>query len=150
MSLIDEIQLRPAVAADRTVIRKLVFSEHLNLMDLDWRRFLLAVTVSGEVVGCIQVKNHRDGTRELASLVVKPAWRGRGLARLMIETKRAGQVPPLYLMCRSTLEALYARFGFRPLKAGEMPGYYRRIHALFQIIRFFARESENLSIMKWE
>ena len=150
MSQPDDILLRPATAADRAVIWRMVRSEHLNPMGLDWRRFLLAVRASGKVVGCVQIKPHGDGTRELASLVVDKALRGSGLARQLIETIRAGQDPPLYLMCRSSLEPLYARFGFRALSAEEMPGYYRRIYSLIHFMRFFARGSENLSIMKWE
>lgn len=150
VSLRNEIQLRRAAAADRAVIWQMVRSEHLNPLGLDWRRFLLAVSAGGDVAGCVQIKLHGGGTRELASLVVKNEWRGLGLARRLIETICAGQEPPLYLMCRSSLEPLYARFGFRSLGMEEMPGYYRRIYILFRFMRYFMRGSENLSIMVWE
>ena len=39
----------------------------------------------GEVIGCAQIKPHRDGSRELASLVVHPDYRGQGIARRMIQ-----------------------------------------------------------------
>ncbi len=53
-------------------------------MGLDWRRFLVAVTPQGEMVGCGQIKPQGD-LRMLASIAVLPAWRGRGVARRIIE-----------------------------------------------------------------
>lgn len=144
------IHIRKAAAADRSVINTMVREERLNPLGLDWQRFLLAVAPSGKVAGCVQVKLHGDGTRELASLLVKSEYRGSGLARQLIETVLAGQEPPLYLMCRSSLEPFYARFGFHSLSVEDMPGYYRRIFNFFACIKFLTRRSENLSIMRWE
>jgi len=143
------VELRPARAADRGVIWAMVLQEQLNPLGLDWRRFLLAVDQDGAVIGCVQIKAHGQ-VRELASLVVRPAWRGRGVARLLIERIRAGQAGPLYLMCRGGLQPLYALFGFRALERREMPPYFRRIHQMFGLLRFFNRRGEMLAVMKWE
>ena len=77
--------LRPAAQADDQAIRDLVHIGQINPTGLDWRRFLVAETGQGQVIGCGQVKPHRDGSRELASIVVHPAWRGQGVARAVIE-----------------------------------------------------------------
>ena len=132
------------------MIRRMVRSEHLNPFDLNWRNFLLAVTDTEEIAGCVQIRPHRDGTRELASLVVVKSARGQGLARRLIEAVRAGQSPPLYLMCESTLEPLYRKFGFRPLLPKEMPAHYRRLYQLVQLIKKLTPKSGSLSVMMWE
>ena len=153
MSTIDipaGIQFRRALAEDSRAIVQMVRGERLNPMGLDWRRFLLAAAADGTLIGCVQIKPHGDGTRELASLVVCPAYRGRGLARQLIERIRVGQEPPLYLMCRSELEPLYTRFGFLPLAKEAMPGYYRRILTVFSMARLFMHKPAGLSVMRWE
>ncbi len=146
----EGIQFRLARAEDSRAIVQMVREERINPMGLDWRRFLLAVASDGAPVGCVQIKPHGDGTRELASLVVSPAYRGRGLARQLIERIRVGQAPPLYLMCRSELEPLYTRFGFLPLAKEAMPGYYRRILTVFSVARLFMHKPAGLSVMRWE
>ncbi|MBM2843258.1 MAG: GCN5-related N-acetyltransferase, partial [Anaerolineales bacterium] len=103
MSLAEEMHLRPATAADAGAIRSLIFRVGINPRDLDWRRFLVAVDVQGKLIGCGQVKPHSDGSRELASIAVRPKWRGRGLASEIIRRLMAEGGPPLWLMCRSDL-----------------------------------------------
>ena len=107
------VTLRPATAADAAVIRSLVYAARINPTGLDWKRFVVAPGPNGEVIGCAQIKPHRDGSRELASLVVAPAWRGNGVARAIIEHLVANHPGPLYLTCRASLGPFYERFGFR-------------------------------------
>jgi amino-acid N-acetyltransferase len=128
----------------------LIFSERLNPLGINWRRFVLAVDEAGTIVGCAQVKPHGDGTRELASLVVVPSWRGRGVSRRLIETLQAAAGPPLYLTCRSGLTEFYARFGFTPLKDPEMTSYYRRLKRLVRGFIWLTRSREGLAVMLWE
>lgn len=135
--------LRPATAEDFPSIRKLVFDVRINPMGLDWRRFVLACAEStaGEctqIVGCGQVKPHKDGSWELASIAVAPEWRGHGAARAVIERLIAlhfaahpGQ--PLHLTCRSHLGPLYEKFGFRAVGESEMPPYFRNISRLARL-----------------
>ena len=144
------VELRKAERADRAAIWRLIFSERLNPLGINWRRFVLAVDEAGAIVGCAQVKPHGDGTRELASLVVVPSWRGRGVSRRLIETLQADAGPPLYLTCRSGLTEFYARFGFRPLEDQELTTYYRRLKRLVRGFIWLTRSREGLAVMLWE
>jgi amino-acid N-acetyltransferase len=142
-----DISLRPATQADDAAIKALIRSAQINPMDLDWRRFLLAVTQEGEMVGCGQVKPHSDGTRELASIAVRPAWRGRGVARLIIEQLLAESPRPLYLTCASRLGPFYEKFGFRAVSESEMTPYFRRLSRLATAFMKMAR-GQTLLVMK--
>lgn len=142
-----EIQLRPANEADASTIRLMVRGARINPFGLDWRRFVLAESKLGQVVGCAQIKPHADGSDELASLVVAPAWRGRGVARQLIEHLLAVHPGTLYLTCRADLGILYAKFGFRALNKTEMPPYFKRISRLFQLIKALGIVREDLLVM---
>ncbi|MBU2610321.1 MAG: GNAT family N-acetyltransferase [Chloroflexi bacterium] len=123
----DKFLLRPACARDAPAIRALIRSVRINPASLDWRRFIVAVAPNGELIGCGQVKPHADGTRELASLAVRPAHRQRGVAGAIIEQLLAENQPPLYLICRNGLGPFYERFGFRAVLQAEMPPYFMRL-----------------------
>jgi N-acetylglutamate synthase-like GNAT family acetyltransferase len=142
--------LRPARSTDRTAIYRMVFSEHLNPMGIDWRRFLLAVDGNGRVIGCAQVKPHGDGTRELASLVVLKLYRRMGLAGRLIKTLQAESQPPLYLTCRSSLVPLYESFGFRLLDDPDLTPYFRRLKGFVRLLLPLMRSSEGLAVMIWD
>ncbi|MBN1371913.1 MAG: GNAT family N-acetyltransferase [Anaerolineaceae bacterium] len=144
------VELRKAEQMDRAAIWRLIISERLNPLGINWRRFVLAVDEVGAIVGCAQVKPHGDGTRELASLVVVPSWRGRGVSRRLIETLQAAAGPPLYLTCRSGLTDFYTRHGFRVLQDHEMTLYYRRLKRLVRAMVWLTRSREGLAVMRWE
>ena len=128
------VQLRPATKADAPGIRALVYQAQLNPLDLDWPRFIVAVSPDGELVGCGQVKPHRDGSRELASIVVAPAFRNQGIARAIIEHLMAHHPGILFLTCRSSLGPFYERLGYRLIQQDEMPPYFRRVSRLFRLL----------------
>jgi N-acetylglutamate synthase-like GNAT family acetyltransferase len=119
--------LRPARQADAPAIRALIRAAGINPTGLAWRRFVLAVSPEGELLGCGQVKPHDDGSRELASIAVQPGFRRRGIARAVIERLLAENPPPLHLVCQEKLGPFYARFGFRAVGGEEMPPYFRRL-----------------------
>ena len=144
------IGLRQALLADDETIRKMVREARIFRFGVDWRRFLLAIDENGAIVGCIQVKPHQDGTREMASLVVVPTRQGEGIARFLIETVRGQQPRPLYLTCRGALQPLYRKFGFRSLLPGEMPPYYRKLRRFFDVLRFVLRLNETMAVMVWD
>ena len=122
------IAFRPATAADQARITAHVHAAHINPMDLKWQHFVLAVDeASGALVGTVQIKAHRDGSRELASLAVAPEWQGQGVARRLVEHMLAQNPGVLYLTCRSTLGPLYEKFGFRIVDPSEMTPYFRRL-----------------------
>jgi N-acetylglutamate synthase-like GNAT family acetyltransferase len=151
-----DFSLRPAVDADLPLIREWVRDNGINPLGLDWERFTVAETSRDQVIGCVQLKPHRDGTLELASLVVAENWRGRGVARALVEhvladhSGSANHNGSLYVMCRSGLGPLYEKFGFRELEEEEMPRYYRRITKLAGIINRFRDKDEYLMIMRQE
>lgn len=115
-------------------------------MSLDWKRFLLASTMDGKLAACGQIKPHSEGTLELASIAVHPDWRGRGLAREIIQRLINGSPRPIFLTCRSDLEPLYVKFGFRSLATSELTPYFRRIQKLANLMMF--REGFSLSVMR--
>jgi N-acetylglutamate synthase-like GNAT family acetyltransferase len=122
--------LRSAVEGDFPDIRNLIRLTGINPLGLDWRRFLVAETDGGRFIGCGQLKPHGDGSVELASIAVEEEYRGRGVARAVIERLLAYSPRPLYLMCRVDLEPLYRKFGFRPIEPADMPPYFRRIRRI--------------------
>ena len=142
--------LRPATSADFPAIRGLIRLVQINPIDLDWQRFVIAVTPEGEMIGCGQVKPHGDGSRELASIAVTPPWRKQGVARAIIEYLTANEPGTLYLTCRANLGPFYTRFGFKAIEQQEMPPYFRRISRLMKALGILHVVGERLLVMKRE
>jgi N-acetylglutamate synthase-like GNAT family acetyltransferase len=127
--------IRPATEADQATIRRLIREANLNPMSLNWPNFVVAEE-DGAVVGIGQVKSHRDGSRELASIAVVPARQGSGIGSAVIRTLLAREAGVLHLTCRRTMQGYYERFGLRRLQAADFPKYFRR---LIPIVNTFAR-----------
>jgi amino-acid N-acetyltransferase len=144
------VQLRPASETDAPGIRALVHQAQINPLDLDWPRFIVAVSPDGELVGCGQVKTHRDGSRELASIVVAPAFRNQGIARAIIERLSESHPGTLYLTCRSSLGPFYEKLGYQIIQKEEMPLYFRRISHLFRLMSRAHLVGEGLLVMRRE
>lgn len=143
--------IRPAVDDDQSDIKSLILSVRINPTRLDWRRFMVAQDGEGALIGCGQVKPHLDGSRELSSLAVVERWRGRGVARALIERLMAESNPPLWLTCRSGLIPLYKRFGFREVqKEEQQPRYFRRLRGLAEAFKMLSKAHEYLAVMVWE
>ncbi len=132
------LRIRPATAAERWALRRLIYAARLNPRDLDWRRCLVA-EVGGAIVGTIQVRRHPDGTRELASLAVRPALHGVGIGAALIDALREHEPGPLYLYCASSLANYYTRFGFLPVPARELPPSLWRMGQIARAVAAFAR-----------
>jgi N-acetylglutamate synthase-like GNAT family acetyltransferase len=132
------VTIRPAAADDQPTIRRLVREAHINPRDLNWPNFVVAED-DGAIVGVGQVKAHRDGSRELASIAVVPARQRQGIGRALIETLLTReQGAALHLTCRSELQSYYERFGFRRLERAEYPPYFARIVPMINfVMRFF-------------
>jgi N-acetylglutamate synthase-like GNAT family acetyltransferase len=146
-----DFTVRPAREEDFPAIRSLIFAVHINPTGLDWRRFLVAVSPAGEVIGCGQVKPHRDGSRELASIAVREQARGQGVGRAVIEDLvRQETARPLYLMCRAALGPFYAKFGFREIGPEEMTPYFRRISRIASLFGHQGDPQERLLVMRLE
>jgi amino-acid N-acetyltransferase len=141
--------LRQAESKDAGAIRGLVLGARINPTGLDWRRFLVAEDGGGKVIGCGQVKPVPGGVRELASIVVKPRWRGKGVARALIERLMRESGPPLWLTCTSELVSLYRRFGFEESTEQETPRYFRRLQRLAKVFGLLIGPGRYLAVMRW-
>lgn len=142
--------LRPALELESIRIKELIDIVGINPMGLDWKRFLVAVNDSGQIIGCGQIKPHGQDVREMASIAVHPEYRGQGIARAVIERLLRETPKPLYLMCISHNGAMYEKFGFRAIADEKMPRYFSRIKKLFNVTNIFRKTSEELLVMKLE
>ncbi len=144
----NKIALRPATEQDFPAIQRLIRQVHINPTALDWRRFVVAVDGSGELRGCGQLKPHGKDVVELASIAVVPSGRNQGIARAIIEHLIAKAPRPLYLTCRSGLQPLYEKWGFRVIELDEMPPYYRRLSRFANLMLGMIERDESMLVMK--
>jgi N-acetylglutamate synthase-like GNAT family acetyltransferase len=140
--------LRPARETESAQIKDLIHFVGINPMDLDWRRFVVAVNERDEMIGCGQLKPHGKDILELASLAVYPEYQGQGVGRAIIEYLLNDSPRPLYLMCESSVGPLYEKFGFRGISYEDMPRYFQRISRLARLATALARREERLLVMK--
>lgn len=140
--------LRPARESESGVIKDLIHLTRLNPMGLDWKRFVVAVNEQDQVMGIGQLKPHGAEVVELASIAVFPEYRGQRVARAIIEHLLKVSSRPLYLMCESSNEPLYAKFGFHAIPFDEMPRYFQRISKLAGLVTTLACREESLLVMK--
>ncbi len=140
--------LRQATALDDKAIHQIISFVQINPLGLDWRHFILAVDPDNKIIGTGQLKPHYDGSLELASIAVQPDWRGKGVARAMIEHLLQEHPGRLYLTCRSELGPLYQKFGFEEIQLGIMPPYFRRISRLVNLLNRLSRRSGRLLVMQ--
>lgn len=128
-SQFPELTYRPARAEDQGLIRAWIRRYGLNPLSSGWRRFtLVSRSVDGPVVAIGQIKVHDDGSRELASIAVAEAERGRGVARALIERLLADEPGEIYLTCAPRLCAFYEPFGFVEVHGARgLPTYFRII-----------------------
>jgi len=142
--------IRPAQETESAAIKELIHLVGINPMDLDWRRFIIAVDSQDHIIATGQIKPHGRDILELASVAVTPEYRGQGLARAIIEHLLKDSPRPLYLTCRSKLEPLYEKFGFQAIPYEEMPRFYQRISKLVGFIKAVGKfsEGDGLSVMK--
>jgi N-acetylglutamate synthase-like GNAT family acetyltransferase len=143
-----EYTLRCAVATDMAVIRKLISLVRINPTGLNWRRFTIAIDRQGNIIGCGQVKPHGDGSLELASIAVLPAWRGNGIARTIIDHLLQQYPGTLYLTCRSELGPMYQKFGFRVIPFAEMTPYFQRLSRIVILASKLLNQPARLLVMR--
>jgi N-acetylglutamate synthase-like GNAT family acetyltransferase len=141
--------IRKAVQKDSRAIRALIWKVQINPTGLNWRHFLVTVDEQDRVIATGQIKPHRDGTRELASIATHPDFRGQGLASAIIARLLTENPPPLYLKCAEHMGPFYLRFGFRSLDPPEMPADYARdVRFMDRLRRSVAPNIERLLVMK--
>lgn len=141
--------LRPATEADQVTVKAIIRAHRLNPLGLKWTQFIVAETAESEIVGCGQVKIHRDGSRELASIAVMEPWRNQGIATAIIHRLCAGYPPPLWLTCESRLIPFYEKLGFIEVQdVTQMPPYFRRVAHLAQLFVRVIPTDKYLAIMQ--
>jgi N-acetylglutamate synthase-like GNAT family acetyltransferase len=144
---------RPATSADQPAIKAIVRGARLNPYSLDWPRFLV-VAEGARVVGVGQVKPHRDGSRELASIAIVPERQGLGIGGDLVRALIERESGVLYLLCEQPRETFYERFGFQRIQPREMPPYFRRIYRLgttiLALLALVRRDVSRLSVMRRE
>jgi amino-acid N-acetyltransferase len=140
--------IRPARETEAAQIRDLIYQVGINPTGLDWKRFVVAVNDSDEMIGCGQLKPHGKDVLELGSIAVYPEHQGKGVARAIIEHLLKDSPRPLYLMCQSSMGPLYEKFGFHAISYDEMPRYFQRISKLAGLVTTLANREEHLLIMK--
>ena len=151
MNHVSVYTLRPATQADQPAIKDLIRTSHINPMGLNWPRFVVAVTADHTIIGCGQVKPHRDGSRELASIAVTPDWRKQGIATVIISHLLATHTPPLWLTCSSKLIPFYQKFGFIEInEPAQITPYFRRMFRLSQWLIKLMKPDRYLAVMLWE
>jgi N-acetylglutamate synthase-like GNAT family acetyltransferase len=125
--------VRRAAVTDQAAIEALVSGERLNPNGIEWPGFRVA-THGDVVVGAVQLRRHRDGSRELGSLVVSWEYRGRGIASMLIDNLLADQVGPVHLVTARSEAFRYARWGFRSIAPASAPRAVRRNFWLGQVL----------------
>ncbi len=145
---LNDIQLTPATEQDFPAVRHLIHLAKINPTGLDWHRFLVAKTNDGRIIGCGQVKPHRDGSLELASIATLPEFRRQGIASMIIHHLIDKNPGTLYLTCRSGLGGFYELFEFKVVPTEEMPPYFKRISRLASVIMKVGMAGETLLVMK--
>lgn len=122
-------EIRPARAADEHTIKSIVRAARISPFGLDWSRFLVARLTDGQaIIGVGQIKHHRDGSRELASVAVVPEYRRQGVASALIRALVEQEEQTLFLTCRRELRSFYQRFGFEMVPRSALPPFLNRIY----------------------
>ena len=141
-------EIRKAVKSDAIAIRRLIWLVGINPLGLDWHRFIVAVDHHKKMIGCAQLKQHRDGSLELASVAVRRDYRSQGIAGTMIRHLMKKQKPAVYLTCRQRLTGYYERFGFVTLQEyRDLPQYFKRVGQFSHIFAAIFKPKDGLAIM---
>jgi N-acetylglutamate synthase-like GNAT family acetyltransferase len=136
------------VETESAAIKDLIHLVGINPTGLDWKRFLVAVTPEGQIIGCGQLKPHGGDILELASIATLPEYRNQGIASAIVRVLLAQSPRPLYLMCESKMGPFYEKIGFQSLPPAEMPRYFQRIVKLVGLADLISRSGHGLLVMK--
>ncbi len=145
------IKIRPARADDVAALIELMRGEPLRPFDRKWQNFVVAEDTRG-LVGAVQIRVHRDGSREIGSLVVAPDYRGRGLASRLMESRLADASDAVFAITGAKYGAHYAQWGFREIPLLQAPIWIAINLLLGQaagwlFARFEKRQAKRLAVL---
>jgi amino-acid N-acetyltransferase len=145
--------IRPAVESEQAAILEMVREAQLNPFNVKWPNFLIAEE-EGHMIGVGQLRPHTDGSCELASLVVAPDQRHKGVGSALMRGLLQNQPAPIYLFCENDLEAYYQRFGFHRVESRVLPKPQARMFTAGRIIkgldRLLGKSKSYLIGMRWD
>lgn len=142
-------QVISATRQDQAAIRALIREVKINPLGLKWQNFKLIKGDNGRLLACGQLKPHRDGSVELASIAVVQSHRRQGLAKQIIDSLLQSTSPPIWLMCEQKIASFYPQFGFEIVTAvDQMPPTFKRIYRLFLLIQKITYTKNSLIIMR--
>ena len=140
------VSIRSATENDQAQILALARGERLKPYGLRWPNFVVAEQ-DGRIIGAVQLRSHRDGSRELGSLVVEAAARGQGIAARLIEERLAGIDGRVLMITSRRYADHYRRWGFERITAGAAPPFIRLNywlgHVGGRIVSVFQRRAFN-------
>ena len=143
--------IRPATETDQAAIKAIVRQARLYPFELEWQHFYVALD-NKSIIGVGQIKKHRGGSWELASVAVVPEFQGQGVATALIHKLLSTYEERLYLLCRDDLESFYQRFGFITATRANLPPEIARRQWLgnffTRIISLFARRPMRILAMR--
>jgi amino-acid N-acetyltransferase len=88
---------------------------------LELDRFIIARD-NENIIGCVRTKDLADDCIELASLIVLPAYRGKGIGtKLVNEVIKKDIRRPIYLLCMKDKENFYKKAGFMLIEKTYLP-----------------------------
>ena len=141
-------EIRKAVRADALAIRRLIWRVRINPLGLNWRRFIVAVDLKGKVIACAQLKPHKGGAIELASVAVYEPHRSQGIAGTLIRHLLKKQRNHVYLTCRENLTGYYQCFGFTVVnEEAKLPPYFDKVRRFYKKYAAFVKPEIGLAIM---
>lgn len=95
---------------------------------LNHEGFIWLATIDSEIVGTAALVKEHSGIYELAKMSVAPAWQGKGISKLLIETclgkARALNAHKIELFSNHQLKSalkLYERYGFQYVAMKDSP-----------------------------
>ena len=148
MSQTTGVRIRPATANDETAIKAAIKRAGLDRTGLDWRRFKVAETETGEMRGICQVRRYWD-TRELGSLYVRASDRGQGVGGALIGACLAEESPPVHLECVEARQSYYEQHGFQRIPVLQAPRGLRLKSAIGgTLARIFV--GQRVIVMRWD
>jgi len=118
------VAVRPARAEDLGAVVSLLESASLPAAGVaDWFSTFVVADAGGKVVGAAGLELYDSGAL-LRSVVVAPAWKGRGLGSVLVETVLAAaadrSLTPVFLLT-TTADGWFPRHGFHRITRAEVP-----------------------------